>query len=118
MMNLRNSVTLIGNLGRDPEFVEMDNGKRLAKISLATSETYRNQKGERVTATQWHQCVAWGKLADTMRSLLSKGRQVAVHGKITYTTYQDKSGATRYSTQIVVSDFVLLGQREQGESSP
>ncbi|MDT8415542.1 MAG: single-stranded DNA-binding protein [Flavobacteriaceae bacterium] len=109
MSTLRNSVQLIGNLGNDPEIVTLESGKKLAKLSLATNETYKNQAGEKVTETQWHNLVAWGKTADVIEKFLTKGREIAVNGKITYRNYEDKNGAKRYFTEIVVNELQMLG---------
>lgn len=112
MMNaLRNQVQLIGNLGMDPEAKILDSGKQLVRFSLATNETYRNSRGERVTETQWHNLVAWGKTAELIQKLLHKGVEVAVQGKLNTRSYQDKEGNKRFVTEIIVNDFILLGSR-------
>lgn len=108
MNSIKNSVTLIGNLGKDPEVKQLQSGRAVARFSLATNETYRNQKGDKVTSTQWHTLIAWGKTAETMGNLLKKGKEVVVHGKLTYRTYEDKEGITRSIPEIVVDEFVLL----------
>jgi single-strand DNA-binding protein len=110
MKTLRNSVQLIGNLGMDPEVKETENGKKLAKFSLATTETYRNKQGEKVSETQWHNLIIWGGLADIAQKFLKKGKQVAVEGKLTNRNYDDKEGKRRYITEIVVNDLVLLSK--------
>lgn len=111
MSTLRNSVQLIGNLGNDPEIVNLESGRKLAKFSLATNETYKNQQGEKVTETQWHNLVVWGKTAEIAEKYLAKGREVAVNGKLTYRNYEDKNGVKRYITEIVVNDLQLLGAK-------
>lgn len=108
MNSIKNSVTLIGNLGKDPEFKQLQGGRAVARFSLATNETYRNQKGDKVTTTQWHTLVAWGKTAETMSTLLKKGKEVIVHGKLTYRSYEDKDGITRSIPEVVVDEFVML----------
>lgn len=115
-MNLKNQVTLIGHLGRDPEFTKFDSGKMKTQFSLATSEIYRNQNGDRVESTEWHRCVAWGKLAETMNMYLKKGKEVALSGKLTHRSYTDKNGEKRYITEVVVSDFAFLGKKEKEPS--
>jgi len=110
MKNLRNSVQLIGNLGMDPEVKETTNGRKVAKFSLATSESYRNKDGEKVSETQWHNLVVWGGLADIAGTYLKKGKQIAVEGKIINRIYDDKEGKRRYITEIVVNDLVMLGK--------
>ncbi len=109
MNNLRNSVRLIGHLGKDPEGKQLEGGNTLARVSLATKEVYKNKKGEKVENTQWHNLIGWGKTAELMNTLLKKGKQVAVDGKLVYRTYEDKSGVKRTISEIVVADFVLMG---------
>jgi single-strand DNA-binding protein len=111
MNALRNKVQLIGNLGNDPEIITMDSGKKLAKFSIATNETYKNQQGERVTDTQWHNVVAWGKTADIIEQYVTKGKEVAVEGKLTHRSYEDKDGNKRYSTEVVCNELLLLGSK-------
>lgn len=112
MLSLKNKVQLIGNLGMDPEIKNLDNGKKLAKISLATTESYRNLKGEKVEETQWHNVIAWGKTAEIAEKYLRKGGEVAVEGKIVNRSYEDKQGNKRYITEIVVSELLLLGNKK------
>jgi single-strand DNA-binding protein len=109
-MNLRNRVQLIGHLGADPEITSLDSGKKLAKIALATNEVYYNDKGEKVTDTQWHQAVAWGKLADVVEKYVSKGKEVALEGKLLHRSYEDRNGDKKYSTEVIISDLLLLGK--------
>ena len=110
MNNLRNRVQLIGNLGADVETKQLANGGQLAKLSLATSDVYRNQQGERVTDTQWHNLVAFGKNADTLRTYGKKGNELAVSGKLTHRSYEDDKGVKRTYTEIVIQEFVFLRQ--------
>lgn len=109
MSTIRNSVRLIGNIGQEPEIKVFDKAKKLAKISLATNENYKNEKGEKVTETQWHQLVAWGSTADIIEKYAKKGAEIAIEGKLCYRTYNDKEGNKRTSTEIVVNEIVLLG---------
>jgi single-strand DNA-binding protein len=111
MNTLRNKVQLIGNLGNDPEIITLDGGKKLAKFSIATNDTYKNQKGERVTDTQWHNVVAWGKTADIVESYVTKGKEIAVEGKLTTRSWDDKDGNKRYTTEIVCNELLLLGAK-------
>lgn len=108
MNQVKNCVFLIGNLGRDPEQRTLQNGRQMAVFTLATNETYRNNQGDRVIETQWHNCVAWGPLAETMTKYLKKGRQIAIQGKIRYNNYEDKNGNKQRRTDIVISDFSIL----------
>jgi len=112
MNNLRNRVTLIGNLGADPEIKVTQSEKKVAKISLATSETFKNDKGERVTETQWHNLVMWGKLADLSEKYLEKGKEIAVEGKLITRHYIDKDNIKRYVTEVIVNEMLLLSQKK------
>ena len=108
MNDLRNTIQLIGHLGNDPEVKKLQNGKTLAKLSLATSEVYKNKNGYRVQQTQWNKCIAWVKTAEVIEGLLKKGKNVLVRGKLVYHNYTDRNGVMRYNSQIVVNNFVLL----------
>ncbi|MCK7589661.1 single-stranded DNA-binding protein [Subsaxibacter sp. CAU 1640] len=110
MSTLRNKVQLIGNLGNDPEIINLESGKKLAKFSIATNESYKNAKGEKVTDTQWHNVVAWGTTAKIAESYLTKGKEVAVEGKLTSRSYETKDGDKRYITEIVCSELMMLGK--------
>ncbi|CAZ96180.1 single-stranded DNA-binding protein [Zobellia galactanivorans] len=110
MNALKNKVQLIGNLGQDPEIVNMDNGNKLAKFSIATTETYKNAQGERVDDTQWHNVVAWGKTAEIVENYLTKGKQVAVEGKLTHRSYETKEGEKRYITEVRCNELLMLGK--------
>jgi single-strand DNA-binding protein len=111
MSALRNKVQLIGNLGNDPEIIAMDSGKKLAKFSLATNEIYKNAQGEKVTDTQWHNVVAWGKTAEIVEEYVTKGKEVAVEGKLTSRSYDDKEGNKRYITEVVCYELLMLGSK-------
>ncbi len=112
MNALRNKVQLIGNLGSNPEVKALDGGRKVAKFTLATNETYKNQKGERVTDTQWHNVVAWGSTAELMEKLLTKGKEVMLEGKLTSRSWEDKDGNKRYITEVVANEFLLLTPKE------
>ena len=112
MNALRNKVQLIGNLGMNPEIKTLDGGKKLAKMSIATNESYKNAKGELVKETQWHNLIAWGKTADIIEKYLKKGSEVAVEGKLINRNYTDKEGVKRYITEIQVSEMLMLGGKE------
>ena len=111
MNALRNRVQLIGNAGKDPEIKTFEGGRKLATVSIATSESYTNDKGEKVTDTQWHNLVAWGKTAEIIEKYVVKGNQFAVEGKLTHRKYDDKNGEKRYVTEVVVSEVLLLGTK-------
>lgn len=108
MNNLRNRVLLIGNLGNDPEVKELDSGKKLARFSIATNDSYKNAEGEKITATQWHNVVAWDGGASIAEKFLRKGREVAIEGRLAHRSYDDKDGNTKYITEIVVNEILLL----------
>ena len=112
MNAIRNKVMLIGNLGNDPEMKETDGGNKLAKVSLATNESYKNSKGEKVTETMWHNLVAWGKTAEFMTKYLQKGTEVVVEGKLINRNYTDKSGVKKYISEIQVNDLLIVGSRK------
>jgi len=111
MNALKNKVQLIGNLGQDPEVVNLDSGSKLAKFSIATNETYRNAKGEKVTDTQWHNIVVWGKLADVVENFLHKGSEVAVEGKLIHRSYENKEGEKRFISEIKCNELLMLGKQ-------
>jgi single-strand DNA-binding protein len=110
MNTLRNKVQLIGHVGNAPEIVTMESGKKLAKFSIATNETYKNNKGEKVTDTQWHNVVAWGKTAELIENYVPKGKEIGVEGKLTSRSYEDKDGIKRYITEVVCNEILLLGK--------
>lgn len=111
MYALKNKVQLIGNLGNAPEVKTLESGKKMARFSVATSENYRNAKGEKVTETQWHNLVAWGKLAEIAEKFLGKGKEVAIEGKLINRSYNDKDGNKKYITEIQVNELLLLGAK-------
>ena len=108
MRNLKNKVQLIGNLGRDVELKETTGGKHLAKVSIATSDSYKNAEGEKVEEVQWHNLIGWGKVAENMDKFWKKGMEIAIQGKLIHRAYEDKEGSNRQITEIVVSDFMML----------
>lgn len=110
MKTLRNSVQLIGRLGKDPE-VKTFGEKKKAAFSIATSDSYKNAKGEKVEDTQWHNLVIWGKLADVAGKYLKKGSEVAIEGKLVHRVYETDKGEKRYITEINVNDFLMLGSK-------
>ncbi|MFH6768397.1 single-stranded DNA-binding protein [Gaetbulibacter aquiaggeris] len=111
MNTLRNKVQLIGNLGNDPEIINLESGKTLAKFSIATNESYRNAKGEKITDTQWHNVVAWGNTAKIAENYLVKGKEVAIEGKLTSRSYETKEGEKRYITEVVCNELMMLGNK-------
>ena len=117
MKTLRNKVQLIGNLGADPEVKELTDGKTVAKLSLATTDTYKKASGEKITETQWHNLVAWGKTAEIVGKYLKKGSRVAIEGRLVNRTYEDKKGIKRYVTEIVINDLLMLGDKKAAIAS-
>jgi single-strand DNA-binding protein len=126
MSSLANRVTLIGNLGQDPEIKTIESGKKVSHFTIATNENFKNADGQKVKETTWHNIVAWNGLADIAGKFLKKGNEVAVEGRIVYRSYEDKKGGgTKYITEIVLSDLELLrnqnlkgkgnGKDEEGE---
>jgi len=113
MYALRNRVQLIGNLGAAPEIKTLKEGKKMARFSVATNESYRNAKGEKITETQWHNLVAWGKVAEIAEKYLTKGKEVVVEGKLITRNYNDKEGNKKSITEIEVSDLLLMGGKEK-----
>ena len=107
-----NKTILLGNLGKDPEVRHLDNGKAVANFSIATSESYKNKQGERVTNSEWHNVVLWSPLAEIAEKFLKKGSQVYVEGKLTTRSY-DKDGEKRYVTEVVGRELTLLGGKSQ-----
>ena len=111
MASLNNKVHLIGNLGKDPEVLEFDSGRKLAKFPLATTENYRNEKGEKVSETTWHNLVLWNGLAGIAEKYLVKGGEIAVEGRIMHREYE-KDGEKRWNTEIVVSQMQMLRSKK------
>ncbi len=111
MNTLRNKVQLIGHVGNTPEIITLESGKKLAKFSIATNENYKNAQGEKVTDTQWHNIVVWNKMSDIIEKYVDKGNEIALEGKLTSRSYEDKEGVKKYITEIVCHDVLLLGNK-------
>ena len=105
-----NKAILLGNLGKDPEIRRLDDGRAVANFSIATSESYKNKAGERVTNTEWHNIVLWSPLAEIAENYLKKGSQVYIEGKISNRSYEDKDGVKKYISEVVGRDITLLGR--------
>lgn len=112
---MRNKVQLIGNLGGNPEIRSFENGKSVARFSLATTDSYTDANGKRISETQWHNLVAWGGLAKIAERFLVKGSEVAVEGKLIHRTYEGKDGNKKYYTEVVLHDIVMLRTRNEKE---
>ncbi|MFD0749268.1 single-stranded DNA-binding protein [Mucilaginibacter calamicampi] len=113
MNNLSNSVRLTGRLGAAPEMKALENEKKVAKISLATSYHRKNGKGERIEETHWHQLILWNRQAEIAEKYLDKGSQVAIEGRLANRFYTDKDGVKHYVTEVVVSELMLLGKPKE-----
>ena len=112
MSNLRNSVRLVGFLGNDPE-VKMVANKKMARVSIATNESYKNEKGEKVEETQWHALVMWDKTAVLAENYLHKGSEVSIEGKFKSGSYTDKAGVKKYFTEIIVNEIMFMGAKKE-----
>ncbi|HSU49831.1 MAG TPA: single-stranded DNA-binding protein [Segetibacter sp.] len=108
---MKNKVQLIGNLGAAPEIKTIEGGKKMARIALATNETYTNAKGEKVTETQWHNIVAWGKTAEIAEKLFAKGMEVLIDGKLMNRSYTDKDGNKKYITEIQANEVLVFSKK-------
>ena len=112
-MNIRNQVQLIGNVGGTPEIKELSNDKSLARFSVATQESYKDTHGNWVNKTDWHQVVAWGSSARNVEKLLDKGVEVALQGKLATRQWEDKNGEKRYTTEVILNEFTLVGKKKE-----
>lgn len=105
---MRNKVQLIGNVGQDPEIKNLEGGKKVANLTIATNEIYYKENGEKVEQTEWHRVTAWGKPAEIIEKYVTKGKEVAIEGKLTHRSYDDKNGEKRYITEVIVKEIVLI----------
>ncbi len=112
MKNLRNQVQLIGRLGADPEMSELSSGSKKVHMSIATSETYKNKNGEKITDTQWHNVIAWNGNANYAKAYLTKGTEVMIQGKLVSRSYEDQNGTTRYITEVVANQMLIIHKKE------
>jgi single-strand DNA-binding protein len=112
MSTVRNHVQLIGNVGQEPTITQLESGKKVARISLATNENYKNANGEKQSNTEWHNLVAWGKSAGIVEKYVSKGKEIAISGKLTSRSYETKEGEKRFVTEIIVNEILLLGNNK------
>jgi len=112
MNTLRNKVQLIGRLGQDPEIVSFTNGNKIAKFSLATDDSYKNKKGEKIERTYWHTVIVKGYLVNIVESYVNKGQEIAIEGKLTHRTWEDTEGNKRYTTEVACNELLLLGSKK------
>ena len=117
MNALRNKVSLIGRLGRDPETVSFDSGKSITKFSMATHQRYKQKNGEWDEKVQWHNVNAWGPLGDKMRDALEKGSKVMVEGRLLHQTYETKAGERKNRTVVEANEFLVLSAPYRGEAA-
>lgn len=110
MNALKNKVQLIGHVGQDPEIKNLDGGKKLANITIATNEVYYKENGDKVENTEWHRVSAWGKTAEIIEKYVIKGKEIAIEGKLTHRSYDDKEGIKRYITEVVANEVLLIGK--------
>jgi len=111
MSTLRNHVQLIGNIGQEPTITNLESGKKVARLSLATNEYYKKENGEKVQTTEWHTIVAWGKTAEIIENYAGKGKEIAVVGKLKTRNYEDNEGVKRYMTEVEASEILLMGSK-------
>ncbi len=111
-------VELIGRLGADPEVRYLPDGTPVANIRIATDESYRNEKGEKIEKTEWHRCVSFGKMASVIGDYLKKGRLIHVEGKLHTRKWDDKDGITRYTTEVQVRGMKMLDFKKEEDSEP
>lgn len=107
---MKNRVQLIGRVGQDPEVKNLEGGKKVATITIATNDVYYKDNGDKVEQTEWHRVTAWGKTAEIIEKYVTKGKEIAIEGKLTHRTYEDKNREKRYVTDIVVNEVLLLGK--------
>ena len=112
MSTIKNRIQLIGHVGNSPEVQSFENGKRLARISLATNDFYYNAEGTKVQQTDWHNLIGWGKQANIIERYVTKGKEIAVEGKLISRSYESKSGEKKFITEVVVHEILLLGEKD------
>ena len=108
MKNLRNRVQLIGRLGKDPIINETEKGIKVARFPIATSDNYRDASGKIIENVQWHNIVAWGRKAEIAQDYLTKGKEIAIEGKLAHRSYEDKEGNMRFISEVVVKELLML----------
>src|SRR3954466_1133206 len=108
---MKNKVQLIGHLGANPEMKTLEGGRKVARITIATNETYTNAKGEKVTETQWHSVVAWGKTAEIAEKICSKGHEILVDGKLVNRSYTDKEGNKKFITEVQANELLVFSKK-------
>ena len=107
---MKNSVQLIGHVGQEPEIKNLEGGKKLANISIATNEVYYRENGDKVEQTQWHRVTAWGITAKIIEKFVVKGKEIGIEGKLTHRSYDDKNGNKRFVTEVIANEILLIGK--------
>lgn len=107
---MRNKVQLIGHVDQEPEIKTFEGGKKVANLTIATNEVYYKENGDKVENTEWHRVSAWGKTADIIEKYVTKGKEIAIEGKLTHRSYDDKDGNKRYITEVMVNELVLMSK--------
>jgi single-strand DNA-binding protein len=116
MNALKNKVNLIGRLGAEPEIVSMESGRKLARFTLATNENYKNKNGDWQSISQWHTINAWGKLAELVQKILTKGHEIVLEGRLVNQSYDGKNGEKRFTTVVEASEFLVLTPKAEKQS--
>lgn len=107
---MKNSVQLIGHVSQEPEIKNLESGKKLANINIATNEVYYRENGDKVEQTQWHRVTAWGNTADIIERFVTKGKEIAIEGKLSHRSYDDKDGNKRYVTEVIANQVLLISK--------
>ena len=110
MNTLRNKVQLIGRLGQDPEIITFEDGGKIARFNLATDDSYKDKNGNKVERTYWHPIVIKNGLVKVVENYVTKGKEIAIEGKLTNRSWEDKDGTKHYTTEIICSELLMLGK--------
>ncbi|MEM9886158.1 MAG: single-stranded DNA-binding protein [Bacteroidota bacterium] len=111
MSTIKNHVQLIGNVGIEPTITNLENGKKVVRLSLATNENYKDSNGEKQTDTNWHTVIAWGKVAEIIEKYVTKGKEIGISGKLKTRSYEAQDGNQRYVTEVEANEILLLGSK-------
>ena len=111
MSSIKNHVQLTGNVGQEPSLTQLESGRKVARLSLATNENYKGNKGEKRTDTNWHTVVVWGKTAEIIENYATKGKEIGIVGKLKTRTYTTDDGNQRYVTEVEANEILLLGSK-------
>ncbi len=117
MNALKNKVSLIGNLGGNPQVVIFENKKKIARMSIATSETFKGADGEKVKETHWHKLVALGRNAEIAETYLQKGYEIAVEGRLVNRSFTDKYGVKKFVSEILINNLLIIGKKSESKKA-